>query len=111
MRKQGLIAAAVMFAAVAARAETKTYQVTGSVVEVGPDSITVEKNNENWTIGRNADTKVTGELKKGQKVTVVYGMTATSIESKAAATKPAAAAKPKKTSAGPPPKVTPAKKH
>jgi hypothetical protein len=58
------------------------YQVTGPVLDVSPDTIVVEKNKEKWEIARDKDTKVTGELKKGSKVTVQYRMTATSIESK-----------------------------
>src|SRR5437764_14634760 len=47
----------------------KTYQVTGPVLEVNDKMIVVEKNKERWEIERNADTKVEGELKVGQKVT------------------------------------------
>jgi hypothetical protein len=42
----------------------------------------VEKGKEKWEIERDKDTKVTGALKKGSKVTVQYRMTATSIESR-----------------------------
>ena len=58
------------------------YQVTGPLLEVAPDKIVVEKNKEKWEIARDKDTKVTGDLKKGSKVTVQYRMTATSIEAK-----------------------------
>ena len=58
------------------------YQVTGPVLEVTDTKIVVEKDKEKWEIARDKDTKVTGELKKGAKVTVQYRMTATSIESK-----------------------------
>jgi hypothetical protein len=58
------------------------YQVTGPVLEVTPDKIVVEKNKEKWEIERDKNTKVTGDLKKGSRVTVQYRMTATSIESK-----------------------------
>jgi hypothetical protein len=51
-------------------------------LELTDDVITVEKDKEKWQIGRSKDTKVTGELKKGSKVTIHYKMTATSIESK-----------------------------
>lgn len=44
--------------------------------------IVVEKDKEKWEIARDKDTKVTGALKKGAKVTVQYRMTATSIEAK-----------------------------
>jgi len=67
----------------------KTYQVTGPVVEVRSDAIVVKKGTENWEIAKDSSTKVTGgEPKAGDKVTVMYRMTAASIE-----TKPAAAAK------------------
>ena len=79
------IAMALALAALAggASAAEKTYQVTGPVLEVRDDAIVVEKGKEKWEIARAADTKVTGELKKGEKVTVEYRMTATSIEVKA----------------------------
>ena len=66
-----------------ALAATKTYQVTGPVLEVTDDAVTVQKGKEKWEIARTPDTKVTGELKKGEKVTIEYRMTATSVEVKA----------------------------
>ena len=39
-------------------AAPKTYQVTGPVVEVTPDTITVMKGKEKWEIARDKDTKV-----------------------------------------------------
>jgi hypothetical protein len=74
--------AAVFMASIALAAGPKDYQVTGPVLELTDDVITVEKDKEKWQIGRSKDTKVTGELKKGSKVTIHYKMTATSIESK-----------------------------
>jgi hypothetical protein len=67
-----------------ALAATKTYQVTGPVLEVTEDSVTVQKGKEKWEIARTPDTKITGEVKKGDKVTVEYRMTATSVEAKPA---------------------------
>ena len=61
-------------------AAEKTYQATGPIVEVRDDAIVVQKGKEKWEIARTPDTKVTGELKKGEKVTVHYKMTATSID-------------------------------
>ena len=58
------------------------YQVTGPVLEVTDTKIVVEKDKEKWEIQRTKDTKVTGELKKGSKVTIQYTMTATSVENK-----------------------------
>src|SRR2546423_11504670 len=62
----------------------KTYQVTGPVLEVTDKMIVVEKNKERWEIERNADTKVEGELKVGEKVTIYYHMTADKVETKGA---------------------------
>ena len=58
------------------------YQVTGPVLEVTDTKIVVEKDKEKWEIARDKDTKVTGELKNGARVTIQYRMTATSIEAK-----------------------------
>jgi len=82
----------------AASAADKTYQVTGPVLEVTDKTITVEKGKEKWQLARDKDTKVTGELKVGAKVTIEYRMTATSVEVKgdakaAKADKPADKAK------------------
>ena len=78
MKRAIAISAFLLLAAPAAFA----YQVTGPVLEVNNDSIVVEKNKEKWEIQRDKDTKVTGELKKGSRVTVQYKMIATSIDSK-----------------------------
>ena len=58
------------------------YQVTGPVLDVTDNKIVVEKGKEKWEIARDKDTKVTGDLKKGARVTVEYRMTAQSIEVK-----------------------------
>ena len=58
------------------------YQVTGPVLEVTDSKIVVQKGKEKWEMARDAGTKVTGDVKVGDKVTVEYKMTATSIESK-----------------------------
>lgn len=63
-------------------AATKTYQVTGPVLEVSDTMIAVKKGNDRWEIARDASTKVTGDLKVGSKVTIEYRMTATSVEAK-----------------------------
>jgi hypothetical protein len=72
-------------------AAPKTYQVTGPVLELTDDLIVVQKGKEKWEIARGKDTKVTGELKVGAKVTIEYRMSATSVEVKDAgkAEKPA----------------------
>jgi FKBP-type peptidyl-prolyl cis-trans isomerase (trigger factor) len=58
------------------------YQVTGPVLEVTDTTIVVEKGNEKWEIARDKDTKGAAAVKKGDRVTVDYRMTATSIEVK-----------------------------
>ncbi len=58
------------------------YQVTGPVIEVTESKIVVDKDGEKWELARTKDTKTTGAVKKGDKVTVQYKMTATSIEVK-----------------------------
>jgi hypothetical protein len=64
-------------------AADKTYQVTGPVLEVTDTSVTVQKGKEKWMVARDKDTKITGELKVGAKVTIQYRMTAETIEAKA----------------------------
>ena len=65
---------------VAASTALESYQVTGPVLEVKDNSIIVQKGKEKWEIARDKDTKVTGEIKVGSKVTVHYQMKATTIE-------------------------------
>ena len=70
-------------AGAAGAAATKTYQVTGPVLEVRDDAIVVQKGKEKWEIARGPDVKVSGgELKVGAKVTIEYRMTATTVEVK-----------------------------
>ena len=63
----------------AAMAAPKTYQVTGTVKSVSADMIVVNKGKEVWEIGRDAATKVTGDLKVGSKVTIEYRMSAATV--------------------------------
>lgn len=63
-------------------AEAKTYQVTGPVLEVTPNSIIVQKGNDKWELLRDKNTKVAGDLKVGSKVTIVYHMVAEEVEVK-----------------------------
>jgi hypothetical protein len=72
----------VVLFATFAFAGTTSYQVTGPVLEVTNDSVTVQKGKEKWTIARDKDTKVEGDLKVGSKVTIHYTMKATSVEVK-----------------------------
>ena len=77
-----LFAAAFLLTSVAIAAGPKDYQVTGPVLDVSDDIITVQKGSDKWEIGRNKDTKINGDLKKGSKVTIQYKMTATSVDVK-----------------------------
>lgn len=79
MKRSILAVAATMFLATAAYA----YQVTGPVLEVTDTKIVVEKGKEKWEIARDKETKGGKDIKKGDRVTVQYRMTATEIESKA----------------------------
>lgn len=72
-----LIAASLAMPALAAA--PKTYQATGPVLELTADTIVIQKGSEKWEIGRDAATKVTGDLKVGSKVTIEYRMTAATI--------------------------------
>jgi heme/copper-type cytochrome/quinol oxidase subunit 2 len=74
--------------AVPAFAATKTYQVTGPVLEVRPDAIVVQKGSEKWEVARDSSTKVTGDLKVGSKVTITYRMTASDVTVKPDTAKP-----------------------
>ena len=78
MKRTIVLATALLLASPLAMA----YQVTGPVEEVTDTKIVVQKGKEKWEIARDAGTKVTGDVKVGDKVTVEYKMTATSIESK-----------------------------
>jgi hypothetical protein len=73
---------ALLAASTAFAAAPKSYQVTGPVLEVKDDMIVVQKGSEKWQIARDRETKVSGDLKVGSKVTVMYTMKATSIDVK-----------------------------
>ncbi len=76
------LTAALSLSAAAFAASPDSYQVTGPIVEVTDAKIVVMKGKERFEIARGADTKVTGELKVGTKVTIEYAMTAKSIAAK-----------------------------
>jgi hypothetical protein len=78
-----LTGVALLAASTAFGAPVKSYQVTGPVLEVKDDMIVVQKGSEKWEIARDKDSKVTGDLKVGAKVTVKYTMKATAIDVKA----------------------------
>lgn len=87
-----LLAGALFGASALAAAGAKTYQVTGPVMSVDGGVVTVMKGKDKWEInlGSAAAPKV------GDKVTITYTMTATKVEVKGAAAKPAKAEKPAK---------------
>ena len=67
----------------AAFGAAKDYQVTGPVLEVNDSMIVVQKGKDRWEMNRDANTKVTGDVKVGDKVHVTYTMSATNVEVKA----------------------------
>ena len=94
-------AASLAFSATGFAASSDSYQVTGPIVEVSDSKIVVMKGKEKFEVARDSNTKVSGDLKVGDKVTVHYTMTAKEIEVKADKTskkddKAAASPSPKK---------------
>jgi len=82
-----LVCAVLLVASLAVAGAPNTYQVTGPVLELKDDVIVVQKGQDKWEIARSKDTKVTGDLKVGSKVTIEYRMTAATIEVKDAKAK------------------------
>lgn len=80
----GAAMALALFSTPSFAAGAKQYQVTGEVTDVSNDQITVTKGKEKFELNRDADTKAPAELKKGDRVTVMYTMTAKSVEAKTA---------------------------
>jgi len=78
-----IAAASLALSSLAFAAGAKTYQVTGPVLEVTDSMIAVQKGKDRWEISRDASTKVSGDLKVGEKVTVTYTMSATDVQVKA----------------------------
>ena len=74
---------------------TKTYQVTGPVLEVTDSTITVQKGKEKWQLARDKETKGASDVKVGDKVTIEYTMAAKAVESKGGAKADKGAAKTK----------------
>jgi hypothetical protein len=73
---------ALLAASTAFAGAPRTYQVTGPVLEVKDDMVVVQKGKEKWEIVKDKDTKTTGDLKVGSKVTVTYTMKAATVEVK-----------------------------
>src|SRR5438094_10292944 len=78
-----MAAASLALSSAAFAAGAKTYQVTGPVLEVTDSIIAVQKGKDRWEMNRDANTKVRGDLKVGEQVTVTYTMSATEVEVKA----------------------------
>jgi hypothetical protein len=83
-----MVWAGLLIASVAWGAGPNNYQVTGPVLEVKDNMITVQKGKDRWELGRDSNTKVNGDLKPGSKVTIQYHMIADTVD-----VKPAKAAK------------------
>ena len=77
----------LLAAGLAWAADSKSYQVTGPVLEVTPTTITVQKGEEKWELTRTPETKIKGDLKVGSKVTIHYTMVAVGVEVKDAKAK------------------------
>ncbi len=84
MRTAIAAAASLLLSSAALGAKADTYQVTGDVAEVSDSAIVVMKGKERFEIERTAQTRVSGAdvVKVGDKATVQYRMTATSVEVK-----------------------------
>jgi hypothetical protein len=98
-----MIAGSIGLTGVAFAGSPSSYQVTGPVTAVDDSMITVMKGKEKFEVARDSSTKVSGDLKVGDQVTIKYTMTAKDIEVKAAKTdkakkeeKPSPSASPKK---------------
>ena len=70
---------AVLVLALVYAAGPKSYQVTGPVLDIKGDVITVQKDTDKWELLKSADTTVTGTLAVGAKVKIEYKMIATKI--------------------------------
>jgi hypothetical protein len=77
-----MAAGGIALSSMALAAGPKTYQVTGPVLEMNDSMIAVQKGKDRWEIARDSNTKVTGDLKVGAKVTITYTMSATDVEVK-----------------------------
>jgi hypothetical protein len=73
----------VLIVALAVASSAWAYQVTGPVLELTDTKIVVQKGKEKWEIARTPETKVSGDLKVGAKVTIEYSMAAKTVDVKA----------------------------
>ena len=89
-------ATTIALCSVTIAAPSRSYQVTGPVLEVTDSMIAVQKGKERWEIARDGKTNAGDDMKVGDRVTIEYTMTATKIE-----VKEDKSAKPENTSASP----------
>src|SRR6266513_632448 len=87
-------AASLALSSAAFAAGAKTYQVTGPFFGVTDSMIAFQNGKDRLEINRDDNTKVTGDLKVGEKVTVTYTMSASDVEVKAGKGAKKEAAKP-----------------
>src|SRR4051794_3196462 len=81
-----MIAGSTALTGAAFAGSPSSYQVTGPVMAVDDSMITVMKGKEKFEVARDSNTKGTGDLKVGDKGTIMYTMTAKEVEVKAAKT-------------------------
>jgi hypothetical protein len=74
-------AALLLAAGPAHAAAPASYQVTGPVLAMDADTITVQKGTEKWQIAKGTAT-VPANVAVGSKVTIKYTMTASSVTPK-----------------------------
>lgn len=86
MKRITILVVALALVSSFAFAAGKTYQFTGTVLEVKGDVVIVEKTTggkkEKFELTKDANTKIKGDLKAGSKVTVKYESRAAEIEVK-----------------------------
>ncbi len=80
--KRIMIAVVAMLLVASVAFAGKTYQFTGTVLEVKDNVIIVDKAGEKFEMSKDAGTKIKGDLKVGAKVTVKYESRAAEIEVK-----------------------------
>jgi hypothetical protein len=80
-----VIAVSLALSGAVVAAGAKTYQVTGTVLEMTGSKITVQKGTEKWEIDLDPTIKATGDVKVGATVTITYVMSATKVEGSATA--------------------------
>ncbi len=80
MKKTFIVLAVLVAFSATAFAGAKSYQVTGPVIAVTGDVVTVQKDKEKWEI--NYDKTKMPAIKVGDKVMIKYEMKATGMEVK-----------------------------